>query len=79
MADPDGVARSADLETRVAVLERIVRDMSHALGRIESRLEAQQDRLDKHLLLAFCIGAFGAIVGGGALVLMRFAARTGVF
>jgi hypothetical protein len=79
MADPDGIPRSPDLESRVAAPESIVRDMSHALGRIESRLETLQDRLDKHLLLAFCIGVFGAIIGGGALVLVRFAARAWMF
>jgi hypothetical protein len=71
MADPDG--RSSDLDPQVA------RDMSNALGRIESRLETMQDRLDKHLLLAFCIGVFGAIIGAGVLVLVRFATRAGVF
>ena len=80
VAPPGGGPYSADMESRVAVLEQIARSTNASLERIERRFdaidrrfEAIDRRFDTHSaehrsecrwLLGVMIGGFGATLGG---------------
>jgi hypothetical protein len=80
VAPPDGVPYPSGMESRVAVLEQIARNMSATLERIERRFEAidrrfesidrridtltSEHRADFRWLLGVMLGGFGAMLGG---------------